>query len=93
MSYLPHKLIINKYSKIVWLRDIYNGEQIYLAGRKVDNTKEEMIFAADKTPEKEILVKNVNCYGNEVVPKSFIVSLTKLEQLASEITINQISKI
>lgn len=93
MSDLPHKLIANKYSKIVWLRDIYNGEQIYLAGRKVDNTKEEMIFAADKTPEKEILVKNVNRYGNEVVPKSFIISLTKLEQLASEITINHILKI
>jgi len=71
----------------VWLRDIYNGEQILTTKSKVDNSIEEMIFAADKTQDNQFVVRNVNRYGNEVVPKSLIVSLQQLEQLSKEIVI------
>lgn len=87
MAELPHKLIANRYSKIVWLRDIYNGEQILTTKSKVDNSIEEMIFAADKAQDNQFVVRNVNRYGNEVVPKSLIVSLQQLERLSKEIMI------
>ena len=87
MAELPHKLIANRYSKIVWLRDIYNGEQVLLTKSKVDNSIEEMIFTADKTQDNQFVVRNVNRYGNEVVPKSLIVSLQQLERLSKEIMI------
>ena len=87
MAELPHKLIANRYSKIVWLRDIYNGEQILTTKSKVDNSIEEMIFAADKAQDNQFVVRNVNRYGNEVVPKSLIVSLQQLECLSKEIVI------
>lgn len=85
MSELPKRLIANRYSAIIWLRDIYNGNKLYFYDQKVSSCTEKMFFAGDKTTTDEILVNNINRYGNEKVPKKFLLNLEQLENYSKQL--------
>lgn len=87
MSELPEKLVANKYSEIIWLRDIYNGKKLFSCSQKTDGCIEKMFFAADELDTGQIVVYNINRYGNEKVPSRFLLNLTQLENLSREIDI------
>lgn len=87
MTELPTTLIANRYSEIVWLRDIYNGKELFSYSQKTNGCTEKMIFAADMLDTGQIIVNNVNRYGNENVPSHFLFNLTQLKSQLKEIEI------